>query len=171
MLGYTIKRLLQMVLVLWAVSVIVFLMMSFTGDPVFMVIPIDSTQAEIDQARRILGLDRSMLAQYGIFIGNLLQGDFGRSYVFGQPAMELILERLPATMEIVVLAMVIAAVVAIPLGVYAGANPGRASSRAIMSGSLRSGRRILTATVRPSRRSSARQTTAMPPWPRVSINA
>ena len=116
MLGYTIKRLLQMVLVLWAVSVIVFLMMSFTGDPVFMVIPIDSTQAEIDQARRILGLDRSMLAQYGIFIGNLLQGDFGRSYVFGQPAMELILERLPATMEIVVLAMVIAAVVAIPLG-------------------------------------------------------
>ncbi|MBK6465546.1 MAG: ABC transporter permease [Rhodobacter sp.] len=136
MLGYTIKRLLQMVLVLWAVSVIVFLMMSFTGDPVFMVIPIDSTQAEIDQARRILGLDRSMLAQYGIFIGNLLQGDFGRSYVFGQPAMELILERLPATMEIVVLAVVIAAVVAIPLGVYAGANPGRASSRAIMSGSL-----------------------------------
>lgn len=99
MLGYTIKRLLQMVLVLFCVSVIVFLMMSFTGDPVFMVIPIDSTTAEIEQARRLLGLDRSLLSQYFIFLGNMLQGDFGRSYVFRQPAMDLILERLPATIE------------------------------------------------------------------------
>ena len=136
MLGYTIKRLLQMLLVLWVVSVIVFAMMTFTGDPVFMVIPIDSTQAEIDQARRILGLDQGVLAQYGIFLSNLLHGDFGTSYVFRQPAMDLILERLPATMEIVVLAMLLAVTVAIPLGVYAGANPGRVSSRAIMSGSL-----------------------------------
>ena len=72
MLGYTIKRLLQMVLVLFCVSVIVFLMMSFTGDPVFMVIPIDSTTAEIEQARRLLGLDRSLLSQYFIFLGNML---------------------------------------------------------------------------------------------------
>ena len=107
-----------------------------TRAPFLRVHPTHSPRAGTPRPRRILGLDRSMLAQYGIFIGNLLQGDFGRSYVFGQPAMELILERLPATMEIVVLAMVIAAVVAIPLGVYAGANPGRASSRAIMSGSL-----------------------------------
>ncbi|HCL63841.1 MAG TPA: ABC transporter permease, partial [Rhizobium sp.] len=68
MLGYTIKRLLQMVLVLFCVSVIVFLMMSFTGDPVFMVIPIDSTTAEIEQARRLLGLDRSLVSQYFIFL-------------------------------------------------------------------------------------------------------
>ena len=136
MLGYTIKRLLQMVFVLWIVSVIVFLMMSFTGDPVFMVIPIDSTDAEIEQARRILGLDRSLPAQYLIFLQNLLQGDFGRSYVYRQPALDLILERLPATLEIVIVAMAKAAIVAIPLGVYAGANPNRASSRTIMSASL-----------------------------------
>ena len=136
MLGYTIKRLLQMIFVLWIVSVIVFLMMSFTGDPVFMVIPIDSTQAEIDQARRILGLDRSLFEQYLVFMKGMLQGDFGRSYVYRQPAMDLILERLPATMEIVVVAMIFAALVAIPLGVYAGANPNRTTSRAIMSGSL-----------------------------------
>jgi len=136
MLAYTVKRLVQMAIVLWAVSVIVFLMMSFTGDPVFMVIPIDSTDAEIEQARRILGLDRSMPEQYLVFLQNLVQGDFGRSYVFRQPAMDLILERLPATLELVVVAMLIAAVVAIPLGVYAGANPGKPLSRLIMSGSL-----------------------------------
>lgn len=136
MLGYTIKRLLQMIFVLWIVSIIVFLMMSFTGDPVFMVIPIDSTDAEIEQARRILGLDRSLPEQYLIFLEGLLRGDFGRSYVYRQPALDLILERLPATLEIVVVAMAIAATVAIPLGVYAGANPNRPESRAIMSGSL-----------------------------------
>ncbi len=136
MLGYTIKRLLQMTLVLFAVSVIVFLMMSFTGDPVFMVIPIDSTAAEIEQARRLLGLDSSLLSQYFIFLTNLLQGDFGRSYVFRQPAMDLILERLPATIEMVLVAITLATVVAVPLGVFAGANPNRPVSRGIMAGSL-----------------------------------
>ncbi|WP_428523213.1 ABC transporter permease [Roseibium sp.] len=136
MLGYIIKRLIQMLIVLWAVSIIVFLMMSFTGDPVFMVVPIDATDAEIEQARRILGLDRSLPEQYLIFVQNMLQGDFGRSYVFREPALDLILERLPATLELVLVAMAMSALVAIPLGVYAGANPGRFSSRSIMSGSL-----------------------------------
>ena len=136
MFAFTVRRLIQMVVVLWAVSVIVFLMMTFTGDPVFMVVPIDATQGEIDQARRILGLDRPMIVQYGIFLSGLLQGDFGLSYVFRQPAFGLILERLPATMEIVLVAMAFATTVAIPLGVYAGANPGKPLSRLIMSGSL-----------------------------------
>lgn len=136
MFAFTVRRLIQMVVVLWAVSVIVFLMMTFTGDPVFMVVPIDATQAEIAQARHILGLDRSMFVQYGIFLSGVLQGDFGLSYVFRQPAFDLIVERLPATIEMVVVAMVIATVVAIPLGVYAGANPGKPLSRLIMSGSL-----------------------------------
>jgi peptide/nickel transport system permease protein len=125
-----------MILVLWVVSVIVFLMMSFTGDPVFMVVPIDATDAEIAQARRLLGLDESLLVQYWKFISALVQGDFGRSYVFRQPAMTLILERLPATVEMVLVAMVLAVVVAIPLGVYAGANPNGRLSRTIMACSL-----------------------------------
>ena len=136
MFAFTVRRLIQMLVVLWAVSVIVFLMMTFTGDPVFMVVPIDATQAEIAQARHILGLDRSMFVQYGIFLSGLLQGDFGLSYVFRQPAFDLIVERLPATIEMVAVAMVIATVVAIPLGVFAGANPGKPLSRLIMSGSL-----------------------------------
>ena len=136
MFGYLLKRLIQMILVLWIVSVIVFLMMSFTGDPVFMVVPIDATDAEIAQARRLLGLDRSLLVQYWKFISSLVQGDFGQSYVFRQPAMTLILERLPATVEMVLVAMALALVVAIPLGVYAGANPNGRLSRTIMAGSL-----------------------------------
>lgn len=136
MFGYLLKRLIQMLLVLWVVSVIVFMMMSFTGDPVFMVVPIDATDAEIAQARRLLGLDQSLLVQYWKFITSLLQGDFGQSYVFRQPAMTLILERMPATVEMVLVAMVLAVVVAIPLGVYAGANPNGRLSRIIMSSSL-----------------------------------
>ena len=136
MIGYLIKRLIQMLLVLWVVSVIVFMMMSFTGDPVFMVVPIDATDSEIAQARRLLGLDQSILVQYWRFLTSLLQGDFGNSYVFRQPAMTLILERLPATVEMVVVAMVLAVVVAIPLGVYAGANPEGRISRTIMAGAL-----------------------------------
>ena len=136
MLGYLLKRLIQMTLVLWVVSVIVFLMMSFTGDPVFMVVPIDASDAEIAQARRLLGLDDSLPVQYWKFLTSLLQGDFGRSYVFRQPAMTLILERMPATVELVLVAMVLAIAVAIPLGVYAGANPQSRISRVIMAGSL-----------------------------------
>lgn len=131
-----IKRLIQMVVVLWAVSVLVFVMMSFTGDPTFMMVPLDATDEQIAQARRILGLDESHLVQYWRFVSNIAQGDFGRSFVFRQPAMTLILERLPATLEIVFLAMALALLVAIPLGVYAGARPGKPASRAIMAGSL-----------------------------------
>jgi peptide/nickel transport system permease protein len=135
-LGYLIKRLIQMAIVLWVVSVLVFVMMSFTGDPTFMMVPLDATEEQIAQARRILGLDETPVMQYWRFLANIAQGDFGRSFVFRQPAMQLIMERLPATLEIVVLALVIALVVAIPLGVYAGASPNRMSSRAVMAGSL-----------------------------------
>ncbi len=136
MFGYLIKRFIQMIFVLWIVSVLVFVMMSFTGDPTYMMVPLDATDEQIEQARRILGLDQSHLVQYWRFLTNLLQGDFGRSFVFRQPALQLIMERLPATLEIVFLAMLMALVVAIPLGVYAGAYPQRAGSRALMAGSL-----------------------------------
>jgi peptide/nickel transport system permease protein len=134
--GYLLKRLIQMVVVLWIVSVLVFVMMSFTGDPTYMMVPLDATEEQIAQARRILGLDDTHLVQYWRFLGNLAQGDLGRSFVFRQPALTLIMERLPATLEIVFLAMAMALVVAIPLGVYAGANPEKFGSRAVMAGSL-----------------------------------
>ncbi len=136
MLGYLTKRLIQMTVVLWVVSLIVFMMMSFTGDPVFMVVPIDATDAEIAQARRILGLDQSLFVQYVKFLTSIFEGDFGRSYVFRQPALDLILQRMPATLEMVLVAMALAVVISIPLGVYAGAHPGSRISKTIMAGSL-----------------------------------
>ncbi|AXC50589.1 ABC transporter permease [Paracoccus suum] len=136
MLAYLIRRLVQTVLVLLAVTLIVFLMMSFTGDPVFMLVPIDSQPEVVAAARARLGLDQPLPVQYLRFLGNLLSGDFGVSYVFRQPALSLILERLPATLEIVFVAIVVALLVAIPLGVHAGARPQAASSRTVMTGSL-----------------------------------
>lgn len=136
MFRYFLRRFYQMFIVLFVVSVLVFIIMSFTGDPVYMLVPLDSKPEAIEQARRALGLDKPMIVQYLIFLKNVLRGNFGISFVFRQPAMRLIMERLPATLELVFLASAIALFVAIPLGVFSGAFPGRLSSRTIMAGSI-----------------------------------
>ncbi len=129
-------RLGQMVVVLLAVSLIVFGIMNLTGDPVLLLAPPEATDAEIAQARAQLGLDLPLWKQYGIFLQNLLQGDMGVSYMFRRPALELIVERMPATLEMTVFAMVVAGGLAIPMGLYAGAYPDRIFSKLIMSASL-----------------------------------
>ena len=136
MMSYLIKRIFQMIVVLWVVSVLVFFMMSFTGDPTYMMVPLDATEDELANARSILGLDKPYIVQYGIFLKNIVQGDFGRSFVFRQPAFSLILERMPATVEMVLMSMMLALILAIPLGVFAGAYPQKRTSHGIMAGSL-----------------------------------
>jgi peptide/nickel transport system permease protein len=136
MISYLVKRLFQMVVVLWVVSIIVFTMMSFTGDPTYMMVPLDATEDEIANARMLLGLDKPYIVQYGIFLKNIIRGDFGRSFVFRQPALGLIMERMPATVEMVLAAMTLSLLLAIPLGVFAGAYPQKKTSRGIMAGSL-----------------------------------
>lgn len=136
MIKYIFKRFYHMILVLFIVSIIVFFVMSFTGDPVLMLVPLDATQAQIDAARIELGLDQPLLVQYGIFLKNLLRGDLGNSYAFKQSAIKLIIERMPATFELVVFSIIISIFLAIPLGVYAGAYPKKRSSKAIMLASL-----------------------------------
>jgi len=136
MIKYVIKRLFQMFIVLFVVSLVVFILTNFIGDPIAMLLPEDATQEEIQVAVERLGLDKPLHVQYGIFIRDVLTGDFGKSYVFSRPALGLITERMPATMELVITTMIIAIVLAIPLGVYAGAYPKRNSSRAIMAGSI-----------------------------------
>jgi len=130
------NRLAQMVMVLIVVSVVVFGIMNLTGDPVLLLVPPEATEQEIQAAREQLGLDRPLWEQYAIFVNNAVHGNLGVSYVFKRPALELIVERMPATLEMAVLAMVIAGLVAIPLGVYAGAKPDSVLSKMIMSGSL-----------------------------------
>ncbi len=136
MFSYLIRRIIQMMIVLWVVSVLVFVMMSFTGDPTYMMVPLDASPDDIANARQLLGLDKSYPVQYGIFLKNVLKGDFGRSFMFRQPSLRLIVERIPATMEMVCVAMLLTLLLAIPLGVFAGAYPSKKTSRTIMAGSL-----------------------------------
>lgn len=136
MLRYALTRLGQMVLVLMVVSVIVFGIMNLTGDPVLLLVSPEATDAEIAMAREQLGLDRPLWEQYGIFLNNVLHGDMGVSYMFKRPAVDLIIERMPATLEMTVFAMIMAGGIAIPLGLYAGAYPESFFSKIIMSASL-----------------------------------
>ena len=111
-------RLGQGVLVMLAVALIAFLMFRFMGDPVRSMVREDATQAEQQELRERLGLDAPLIAQFARFVGNALQGEFGISYRNQQPVMALILDRLPATLELVAVAMVIAMGVGIPFGVW-----------------------------------------------------
>src|SRR6056297_496971 len=132
MFKFVVKRFLQMIMVLLIVSVIVFVFSSLIGDPVSLMVPENATQAEIDAAREYLGLDKPVYVQYSIFLQNVLKGDFGLSYRYYQPAMKVILDRLPATLEMVFISAIITGFFSIILGVYSGAYPKRKSSKVIM---------------------------------------
>lgn len=136
MIKYFVKRFLQMILVLFVVSLVVFILTNYIGDPLSMLLPEDASEEEIQVAIKRLGLDKPMHIQYWIFLKDIANGNFGKSYVFSRPALGLIIERLPATLEIVITAVVIAILLAIPLGVYAGAYPKKHSSKVIMAGSI-----------------------------------
>ena len=97
---FIIRRLAQSLLVLFVTSVIVFAGIYAIGNPIDILIAADATPAEREQAIRSLGLDRSLIEQYGTFIWNALHGDLGRSFVFNQPSIDLILNRMPATLEL-----------------------------------------------------------------------
>ncbi len=136
MLKYVIKRFIQMVVVLFVVSMVVFCLTNFIGDPVDMLVPENATMEQIESARARLGLDKPLPVQYMIFLKDVLHGNFGKSYTYGKPAMSLIIERMPATLELVAVAALLVVLIAIPLGVYAGAYPKRRSSKVIMSASI-----------------------------------
>jgi len=125
-----------MIVVLFVVSILVFMLTNFIGDPVDMLVPENATVEQVESARARLGLDKPLPVQYGIFLKDVLHGNFGKSYTYGKPAMGLIMERMPATLELVAIAALLVLIIAIPLGVYAGAYPKRRSSKIIMSGSI-----------------------------------
>ena len=133
---FVIRRILQSVVVVLVMSLVVFVGVHLVGDPVHILISDEMTQAEIDAFIHRLGLDRPVYEQYFHFLGNALRGDLGNSFVFGEPALKLILQRMPATLELAFAAFILAVVVGIPLGMYAGLNPESPASRAIMAGSI-----------------------------------
>jgi peptide/nickel transport system permease protein len=126
MTSYIARRLLQMVPVVFGITLIVFVLVRAAGDPVLIMLPDDAPQEQIDLMRRALGLDRPVLEQYVIYLGNLVQGDFGMSLRFrNQPALEIVLERLPATLQLASVALLIAVLISFPAGIIAAVNRNR----------------------------------------------
>ena len=136
MIAFIIRRLMQSAIVLMAMSLIVFFGVHVVGDPVYLLINPMADQAEIEQTIRALGLDRPIWEQYWHFLTGVFEGDLGRSFVFGEPALKVILQRMPATLELAFAALIMAIVVGIPFGLYAGLYPSRLSSKTIMAGSI-----------------------------------
>lgn len=112
-LGY---RFFRALIALWLVSTVVFVVMRLSGDPVPLLLPPDAPHSEILRVRAELGLDRPLPTQYGVFLGNVARGDFGRSIHFREPAFRVVLGYLPATFELGLTAFVLAVVVAVPIG-------------------------------------------------------
>ena len=133
---YLVRRLFQALLVILAMSVIVFIGVFAIGDPVEILISPDADQIERERAVRALGLDLPLWQQYMVFLTNAVQGDLGRSFVFNEPALKLILQRMPATLELAFGATFIALLIGLPLGLYAGLRPNSRLSQTIMAGSI-----------------------------------
>ena len=121
---YILSRLIQSFIMLVGVLFIVFFMLQLTGDPVALMVSRSASPEQIEELREELGFNRPVLVQFADFVGNAVKGDFGMSLRHNQPAMELILERMPATVELASIALLFAMVIGIPLGLLGGANPG-----------------------------------------------
>jgi len=136
MLSFILRRLLQSLMVLFAMSLLVFAGVYAIGNPVDILINPQADQAEIARATAALGLDLPLWRQYWHFLSGAVSGDLGRSFVSNAPALHLILERLPATLELALAATLIAVVLGLPLGLWAGLRPDTAAGRLIMGGSI-----------------------------------
>lgn len=136
MIVFLMRRLGQAALAVLAMAVMVFLGVFAIGNPVDILIAPDATQAEIAATIERLGLDQPLWRQFLTFITSMFQGDLGRSFVYGQPAMDIILQRLPATIELSLVALLMAICFGVPLGIVAGLNPNSIAGRGIMAGSI-----------------------------------
>jgi peptide/nickel transport system permease protein len=136
MLVYILRRLGESAFVLFAMSALVFAGVYAIGNPVDILIDPNAGPDEITRATAALGLDQPLPLQYWNFVTNALAGELGRSFTSNVPAIDLILQRMPATVELALAAMVIAIVLGLPLGLWAGLKPETASAKAIMAGSI-----------------------------------
>ncbi|MET1116289.1 MAG: ABC transporter permease [Comamonas sp.] len=136
MIGWLLRRIGQAVLVVLAMTVIVFAGLHAIGNPIDILIGEDLNQQERLEAIAHLGLDKPLLQQYFSFLKNALQGDLGTSFVYNESAIGLILDRLPATLELAFVGMLMAIVLGVPLGLYAGMKPDSPVSKLLVSGSI-----------------------------------
>ncbi len=136
MILWLIRRLFQALFVILAMTVIVFIGVHVIGNPVDILISPEADQAERARIIADLGLDQPLWRQYLTFLIGALHGDLGRSFVFNEPALKLIAERMPATLELAVTAVLLSIVIGVPLGLYAGTKPNSFLGRTIMAGSI-----------------------------------
>ncbi len=136
MLVFILRRLVQSLIVMLTVACVSFMLFQYVGDPVTNLLGQDATQEQREALRRDLGLDAPFPVQFARFVGNAVQGEFGLSLRQGRKVSDLIAERLPATLELAMVAGLIALSVGIPLGVYAALRRGKASSQLLMMLSL-----------------------------------
>ncbi len=136
MTAFLLKRSTQSLLVLFIMSLLVFSGVNLVGDPVEMLINPEADQEDVERVIRELGLDRPITEQYWFFLVNAFKGDLGTSFVFGEPALKLIIERMPATLELAFFSLFISIIFALPLGIYAGLKPESKISKLIMAGSI-----------------------------------
>jgi peptide/nickel transport system permease protein len=136
MLAFVLRRLVQAVIVMLTVAFIAFMLFQYVGDPVTNLLGQDATPAQRVQLRADLGLDKPFPVQFARFVGNALQGEFGLSLRQGRKVSSLIVERLPATLELSLTAAIIALVFGIPMGVYAALRKGSFASQVMMTLSL-----------------------------------
>jgi peptide/nickel transport system permease protein len=135
-LAYIIRRGLQAVVVMLVMSALVFVGVYAIGNPIDILINPQADQTDREHAITALGLDRPLAVQYARFLAGALHGDLGKSFVHSTSALGLILERMPATLELAIVAMLIAIVLGIPLGLWAGLKPHSFTGRSIMAGSI-----------------------------------
>ncbi len=136
MLAFIIRRLLQSLMVMLAVGFIAFSLFNFVGDPVSLMLPPEATAADREEVRKTLGLDEPFYVQFGKFIGNALQGNFGISLRLGRPVSQLLVERLPASLELATTAALIGLFVGIPMGVYTALRRNSIVAKTLLTSSL-----------------------------------
>ncbi len=119
---YVLKRVLLGLITIWGVSIIVFVVARLSGDVARLYAPANASAEQLDMIRARFGLDKPIPVQYWVFIKNAVQGDFGTSVTFGRPAMEIVLKRIPATLQLGLAAFVLGNVIGILLGVLAAIN-------------------------------------------------
>lgn len=136
MTAFLIRRLMQNVVLLLVMSMLVFMGVYAIGNPVELLISPQATQAEKEQTIRNLGLDRPLWEQYLLFLNGAVRGELGNSYIYNIPALKLILQRVPATFELAIIAILFATLLGIPLGLWAGMRPKSMFSKSVMGGSI-----------------------------------
>lgn len=133
---FLVRRIMQGALTIFVMSVIVFVGVYAIGNPVEILINPDATPEIKQQAIEKLGLDKPILEQYATFVWQALQGDLGNSFIYDEPALQLILQAMPATLELALFSMFLALLLGIPLGMIAGYWPNSTASNVIMTGSI-----------------------------------